>query len=63
MSQEYEKGFAQGEQDAFRDRQQGIYMMGRPERIKSERSLGYWDAYEPRSSTWIRKIDKTRCED
>jgi hypothetical protein len=48
----YEQGFAQGELDAFRDRQGG-YM---PDRLipapETAFQRGYLDGYTPRSPTW-----------
>ena len=47
----FESGFAQGEQDAFHDRRNGVRIEANNDpRTAYER--GYWAAYSPRSATW-----------
>lgn len=47
----YEQGFAQGEADAYRDRQAGVRTdwFGEP---SNEFQRGYRDGYVPQSATW-----------
>ena len=47
----YEQGFAQGERDAYRDRQMGLKLERMPP-PQSEAARGYEDGYTPRSATW-----------
>ena len=46
----YEAGFAQGERDAYADRQMALIRPA-PD-LSTPYGRGYWDAYRPRSATW-----------
>ena len=50
----YESGFAQGEQDAFHDRRNGVRAEGIDD-PRTEHQRGYWDGYRPRSATWAAR--------
>lgn len=51
----YEQAFAQGERDAYRDRQSGIPLekFAPP---SSEAARGYEEGYTPRSATWWQPV-------
>lgn len=51
---DYEKGFAQGEADAFSHAQRGIVQPARPPATTAH-ERGYQDGYTPRSATWRRR--------
>lgn len=53
----YERGFRDGEQQAFRDRH--LHAMRRVPEVGAEESdyrRGYLDGYTPRSQDWVRGI-------
>lgn len=47
----YASGFAQGELDAYKDRQNRV-TREMTEDPRNDEERGYWDAYSPRSATW-----------
>jgi hypothetical protein len=56
---DYERGFAEGERCAYRDRQDGRIRF-RPNDLMSSWACGFWDAYQPRTPVWALKSQAAR---